>query len=232
MNIRALSSLLVLLISATMTSLHCASLMLGTIRFPQSLKMVPTIRIYCEGRIIPCSLDQKNKIISFSVPRYGQKSHFNLLITEKVSFAHTSSKYQSASNNTAAYLKLEQGQPYKLYSLLLVPELSGTNDDTQLRYTWRIKNESIQDLKVPDDAIIVCCDPVWITGIHGNNSFELPIIDIHQNVLQLCGSEQSFYDKSMQIMLASLDSDTMHAIQEQQPIKQEENRVTIAAPSA
>ncbi len=235
MNTRAGFSLIVLLISSLLASipLECASLMLGTIRFPPSIHTVPAIRIYCGGRIITSSIDQKNKTISFSIPRYAQQSHFPLVIAEKVSFAHIASKYQSATNNTAAYMKLDQGQPYKFYSLLLVPEFSGESEQAQLRYTWRIKNEVIDSsLKLPDDAIIICCDPNLIDGIHGTNNFELPTIVVTPNVLKLSSSEQSFYEKSTQIMLASLDSDAMHAPQDKQPIRQEENRIIIAAPAA
>ncbi len=235
MNMRKPFSLLVLLISALLASisLESASLMLGTIRFPQFIHMVPTIRIYCGGRIIPSSIDQKNKTISFSIPKYGQQFHFTMLVTEKVSFAQAVSPYQPATNNTAAYLKLEPGQSYKFYSLLLVPELTGDNEQAQLRYTWRIQNEPLDTtLKIPDDAIIICYPPDWIADIHATNNFELPTIEITPNVLKLCGSEQSFYEKSTQIMLASLDSDTMHALQDKQPIKQQENRITIAAPAA
>jgi hypothetical protein len=49
----------------------------------------------------------------------------------------------------------------------------------------------------------------------------------------LSGSERSFYEKSTQIMLASLDSETIHAaFQDKQAIRQEENRIMIAAPAA
>ncbi len=208
--------------------------MLGTIRFPSTITTVPTIRIYCGGRIVSSSIDQKNKTISFSIPKYAQQFHFNIIIAETVSLAKVASKYQTMPNNTAAYYKLEQGQPYKFYSLLLVPEFSGENEQAQLRYSWHIKNEVIyhDDLKIPDNTIIIRYNPNWISGIHGTNNFELPTIEVMPNVLQLCGSEQSFYEKSTQIMLASLDFDTMHARQDKQPMKQQENRITIAAPTA
>lgn len=232
MNKHTYFSLLVLLISSFLASLNGASLMMGTIRFPSSISTVPTVRIYCGGRIIPSEIDQKNKVITFSIPKYTQQFHFNLLITEKVSFAQVASKYQSTTNNTAAYLKIDEGQPYKFYSLLLVPELVG--ETTQLRYTWRIKNESIdhENLKVPDDAIIVCCNPGHIAAVRGTNNFELPTIEVAPNIITLSGSEQLLREKSAQIMLASLDSDSMHALQDKQPIKQQENRIIIAAPAA
>jgi hypothetical protein len=236
MNTTKRFSLLVLLISTTLTSLslYAGSLMLGTIRFPSSIKTVPTVRIYCGGRIIPCTIDQQNKTVSFNIPKYGQQFHFNLLIAEKISFAQANSKYQTENTNTAAYLKLETGQPYKLYSLLLVPEFSDDSKDAQLRYRWHIKNESIvhQDLKIPDDAIIVCYNPEWVADLQGFNAFELPTIEITPNILSLCGSEQSFQSRSAQIMLASLDTDTLHATQSKQSILLNDNRITIAAPAA
>ena len=236
MRILTIFSLLVLLISGIFSSanLNSASLMMGTIQFPQSIKTVPTLRVYCGGRIVPSTIDQENKSVSFSIPRYAQQFHFNLLIAEKINFALSSSKYQSGNHNTAAYMKLEENQPYKLYSLLLVPQFADGVKDTKLRYTWQIKNESIhhKDLKIPDDAIILCYNPDWIAGIQGSNAFELPTIEISPNILELSGSEKTLHDRSTQIMLAALDSDTMHATQNDQQIKQEENRITIAAPTA
>lgn len=236
MRIKTHFYLLLLLISATLATpkLVGVSLMLGTIQFPSSIPNVPSIRIYCGGQIVPCTIDHDNKTVSFNVPKYAQQFHFSLLVAEKISFGHSNSKYQSPENNIPSYIKLENGQPYKLYSLLLVPEINQENSDTRLRYTWRIKQEALSDgdLKVPDDAIIVCYNPDWIQSVKGANPFELPTVEITHNLLQLCGGEKSFSEKSTKIMLAALDSDTMHAIQNKKHIKQHENRLTIAAPTA
>ncbi len=118
-------AILVLLISGVLTSSIAFghSLIMCTIQFPQSVPTVPTMRIYCGGRIIASSVDQKNKAITFNVPKYTQQFRFNLLITEKIDFAFSSSKYQSAPHNTASYIKLPDDQPYTFYNLLLAPQV-------------------------------------------------------------------------------------------------------------
>jgi hypothetical protein len=224
---------LVSLISLALTSINlkASSLILGTIQFPSTLLTVPTVRLYCAGQIVPSTIDQKNKTISFTIPKYAQQYHFYLLIAQKVHFAPASSRYQAGTTtNTAAYLKLEPSQQYKLYSLLLIPELTS---DNQLRYTWRITPAQLDphELKIPDDTLIFCYNPAWVENIKGSNSFELPTIKISNNVVEMCGSEQAFQTMSAHIMLACLDSDTLHATQGKQHMWHNENRITIAAPT-
>lgn len=230
------SWLLVLLILSTLSSNSslATSLIMGNIQFPQSLGTVPTLRIYCGGHIIASSIDQKNKTLSFSIPKYGQQFHYSILVTEKISFARNSSKYQAGESNTAAFMRLDPGQPYKLYSLLLVPDLDQEDKKAAMKYVWRIKNETIyhKDLKVPDDAIVICCNPEWISHLRPQNGFELPTITITENITEQSPSLNGVGDLSAKIMLAALDSDPLHAMQKERPIKQKDNRITIAAPTA
>lgn len=218
------------MLSSTTADAH--SLLMGTIQFPQTIGTVPTLRIYCAGKIIPCTIDQENKSISFTIPKYAQQQHFNLVITEKVNFGFSSSKYQSSPNNTPSFMKLADGQPYLLYSLLLTPEFSET-EQAHLTYRWRVRPDTVsKDRKVPDDAIVICYPANWVAGVTSANSFELPTIEIKPNLLELTESEQQLRQASAKLMLAALDSDTMHATQAQPTIKQDKNRIIIAAPTA
>lgn len=219
-------------ISLSSKTSYAHSLLMGTIQFPQSVDTVPTIRIYCAGKIIPCSVDQKNKTLTFNIPKFTQQHHFNLVITEKIGFGYAPTKYEDKPSNTPSYLTLEQKQPYLLYSLLLTPEFSDAQD-AQFRFRWRVRPETLAaDRKIPDDAIIVCCDANWIAGIDSANSFEFPKIEIKPNLLELAGSQEQLRQASARLMLAALDSDTMHATQAPLEVKQDKNRITIAAPTA
>lgn len=234
MNLKKLLLLVVSLICISLSSqtAFAHSLLMGTIQFPQSLSTVPTIRVYCAGKIIPCSVDQKTKTLTFSIPKYAQQHHFNLVITEKVRFGFSPTKYEDKPANTPSYLKLEQKQPYLYYSLLLTPEFT-ESESAQLTYRWRIRPESLStERKIPDDAIIVCCDANWIAGIDSSNSFEFPTIEIKPDLLELAGSQEKLREASARLMLAALDSDTMHALATPQEMKQDKNRITIAAPTA
>ena len=207
------------------------SLMIGTIQFPHTVSAIPSVRIYCAGRIIPCTTDQRNKTISFTIPKYSQQELFNLLITEQVSFSFTE------SGNNASFLKLKDGQPYRLYALHQMPKFS--SEPEKLTKEWRIRPASLplengKTIRVPDETIVVCLNPSWVAELDTSNSFELqlPSIKIKSNIVELAGSQEKLYESSARLILAALDSDTMHANQEPPAMKHLESRITIAAPTA
>lgn len=229
-------SLIVSLICAILSSgqVLTHSLMVGTIQFPLNVSSVPSVRIYCAGKIIPCTIDQRGKTVSFTIPKYQGQDVFNLLVTERVGFSFNESKYQDDTHNTASFLRLKEGQPYRLFHLMLMPKI--TENRTQLIKEWRIRPSvlSLRDFRVPDDAIIVCLNPDWVAGLDTKSctDLQLPTIDIKSNIIELTGSADKFLESSAKIMLAALDSDTMHANQEAPEMRHLENRITIAAPAA
>ena len=51
------------------------------------------------------------------------------------------------------------------------------------------------------------------------------------NVFELSGSEKAFYEQAVRLQLAAIDSDTLHSMGSTQIMKQEQNRIMIAAPT-
>ncbi len=199
-----------------------------TIQFPQNIAKIPTIRVYHEGEIRTCTIDQDKKTITFNVPNYPHQRQFHVLCTEMIDFASYTSKYQPATSNTASHIKLKDEQSYFLFTLTLVPKKGAPSN-----YTWHIDTITNSDPnnKIPDDAIIICVRPDWIHSMSGDNSFELPSIQIKSNVFELSGSEKAFYEQAVRLQLAAIDSDTLHSIGSQQVMRQEQNRIMIAAPT-
>lgn len=230
--------LLVLPILCILTSsINGYNLMLGTIQFPKTLETIPNLRIYHSGKIISGKVDSSNKTVSFSIPKYSSSQiRYSLIITESIEFASPKPGVRSdGPGNIIEYIKVPDGNDYKLYTLLLVPRFSDEpGTQSKPSYNWRILQDRTRlNNKIPDDAIIVLLDPNWIENVQGENAIELPTIKIRSDVVELSGSAQNFYDKSTQLLLAAIDSDTMHdPISNNQTIKQEQNRVTIAAPVA
>ncbi len=228
---------LVLPILCILTSaINGYNLMLGTIQFPKTLETVPNLRIYHSGKIISGKVDNANHTVSFSIPKYSSSQiRYSLIITESIEFASPKPAPGQEASNIIEYIKVPDGSEYKLYTLLLVPRFSDEpGKQAKPNYHWRILQDRTRlNNKIPDDAIIVILDPSWIDTVRGESSIELPTINVKSNVVELSGSQQNFYDKFTQLLLAAIDSDTMHdATTSNQAIRQEQNRVTIAAPVA
>ncbi len=215
----------------TSISLDALSVIPCTIQFPEKISRVPTIRIYCGGKIIPSTIDQTSKTLTFSVPKYGNQDQFKLLVTETIDFSFYLSKYQPKTNNTAAYVKLRDGQPYYLFTFTNLPVSEG--DKGGVSYKWHIDKVTNHDKnnKISDDAIILCMPPDWIHSMSNTNAFELPTISIKSAVLESSSSEKEFFERAVKFQLAAIDSDTMHD-PSADVIKQEQNRIMIAAPTA
>ena len=215
----------------TSISLDALSVIPCTIQFPEKISKVPTIRIYCGGKIIPSTIDQTSKTLTFSVPQYTHQEQFKLLVTETIDFSFYLSKYQPKDNNTAAYVKLKDGQPYYLFTFTSLPDLEGNKDGSSC--IWQIDKVTNRDQnnKIPDDAIILCMPPEWIHSMNNSYAFELPTITIKSTVLESSKSEKEFFERAVKLQLAAIDSDTMHGCSAD-VIKQQHNRIMIAAPTA
>jgi|SRR5579872_971188 len=226
--------LLVLPILCILTSpITAYNLMLGSIQFPKNLKTVPNVRIYYSGKIVSCKIDRSDKSVSFNIPKYSSNQmRYSVVITESVEFA--TAKSADNPSNIVEFMKVPEGKEYKLYTLLQVPNFSDeVGAHTRPTYRWRILNDQARLNKIPDDALIVLLDPSWVDSLEGENTFELPTIKLKPNIVELCGSSDDFYDKSTKLLLAAIDSDTMHdSVHAHETIRQEKNRVTIAAPVA
>lgn len=179
----------------------------GTIQFPGSLAAIPSVRVYFCGTKV--QTEQFGKSVFFSIPEDRQRLSFWLLITENLSF-------EQSEGNTINHLQVDQTKPYKLYRLTLHKKEQSPEDLTknqQADYAWRIeeKHFSKNNVSIPDDAIIVYYNANYVTGLEGGNAIELPKIIIRPDILAFAGSEEKLHEKSISLILSSLDYDTMHA---------------------
>ena len=234
----ALYAIVGILIFGTL-HLQASSLIMGAVQFPSSVTKVPRMRIYCGGQIIPyesCDTEYEAKKFIFKIPKTRYQRTFHIFITESINFKAAKNRTKKEPQNTIKYLTVPAGQAYKLYKLKLVPtapENEFDDDSKDQTYQWKIKEESIAEKKrkIPEDAIIVCYNPDWVDELRIENAFELPTIALKKNLLELAGTEQKLAEFSDTLLLASINSDTIHATM-RQVIKQDMQRTTIAPPSA
>jgi len=189
-------------------------LYMGTIQFPRELEALPEVRMYYTGHKIKPEYHTTNKHISFSIPGDRQRFYFDIIITPSIS-------YKIHDHNTIKYLTIPQEQAYKWYRMLLVKKaiVTPNKDQTQSPYGWEIHKLFFgygSDRRIPDDAIIICYNPDFVEDLKGGNAIDLPTVLIKSNVVDLVGSEHSLHEKSIEMLLASLDFNTLHSTMEQE----------------
>lgn len=204
----------------------------GRIQFPESVRTLPDLRIYQGGKkISTAEIDAKSKRVFFTIPDERHQTRFTLLITESFQF--------KTEDNVVHYLKLAHDQPYKFYAITLKERLISTEGINTLtnqpkepitQYYWDVKEMRLpyEDGRIPDTTIIVCCNPDYIDYLQGGSVVELPTIYIKRNILSLVGSESKLHEKSVELLLASLDYDMMH-VSVKQKIKPDYQAKTILA---
>lgn len=192
----------------------------GAIQFPK-LKKLPDIRAYRLGQIIDFDKEPKRSRLVYSIMDDRSQIHYFILITNAISFA--------TADNTVKYIKINPEQPYKLYLLTLKEiAVSDTKLDQSPRYSWIIKELTLPpDGRIPDNSLIICYDPCFVKTLHGgNNGVELPTIVIDPDIVATLGSEQALLEKSAELLLATLEYDTVHAHSKQE-IKLDFARKTV-----
>lgn len=205
-------------------------LMLGIIQFPQTITTVPVPRVYYMGKTIPCESHEGEKKVTFDLPKNKHLHHFYLLITESISYTLKNNETINELQ-TVDYIRVPDNQLYKMYELELTTKRV-TEDDQESFYYWAINEKQLDDdsQRIPDETIIVLYSPEYIETVMGGNTFELPSIVVKSDVVDLAGSEQQLYNKSIELQLASLNSDTIHA-----PLKHAIKQIghrTLIAPTA
>lgn len=189
-------------------------LFIGNIQFPNSLEMVPNVRVYYAGRKIASETDDFGKKIIFSIPELKQRNFFYMLITPDIEFC--------SHENTVPFLQLKKGSKHKFFAMQLIPyEVpqkkhkklgNGTFQKSEIAYTWYIKelNLTLADGRIPDDTIIVCYNPEFVQSLEGGNAIEFPKIMIKPDLLKMVGSEAKLHQISNKWFLAALNTDTIH----------------------
>lgn len=182
------------------------------------------VAIYHSGTKISSEINPHTKELFFHVPKINNMTQW-IIITEPLSMQNFQVIYDPYSeaqkdSNTIDYLKISPNQKYLLYKLSLKDQ------------KWIIKEESLDEShRIPDNAIIVCCNPDFVSSIEGSNLLELPTIKMHHDPISLVGSEEEFNKVINQLTLASINMDTIHSRSSQvKHIKIADNRVIIAAP--
>ncbi len=181
-----------------------------TIQFPYALHETPDIRAYCGGHIIKGNVDNKNKTLFFSIPEDRYKTTFTLLITNAHAIDCT------ATDNTIHHLKIDTKHSYKLYVLTLKERIVTSPSSTKeprTEYMWDSERITLSadDSRIPDNTIIVCYNPDFIDKIEGGNAVTLPTLYVKDNIISLLGSESKLHEKSIELLLSSLDYDAIHA---------------------
>jgi hypothetical protein len=210
---------------------------MGTIQFPNELKKVPNVRVYCGGNRITSQTLDAAKQATFTLPfEERRRTTFSLLITETIQFQ------PEEGTNTIQYLKINPEQTYKFYVLELIKtelkhnaddffnadrlKSNASNQNNQMTYAWKIIEHTLLNGRIPDDAIIICYNPEYIENLSGGNAVELPHIYIKDNVINLAGSEAKLHDASAALLLSSLDTDAIHATIHQE-VKHESQRTRV-----
>ena len=204
---KKLSIVLLSLIFVALTTAAApqANLIMGTIQFPGNIHKTPTPRIYYGGRIVLRESHNESKTVTFSIPKNKYTNSFYLLITESIGC-------QTKQDNIIDYLKISSDKKHKLYGLRLV----ANQDNTDADYTWDVIETRVDNSgRIPDNTIIICLPSHYIDTVVGGNALELPTVKIKQNIIDLAGSEEKFNEASIALLLASLDSDTIHTPVEQ-----------------
>ena len=183
-------------------------LFVGNIQFPNSIHLVPNIRVYYAGHKVNCQKDDNAKKLTFTIPEHKERAFFYLLISPDIEFC--------SHENTVPFLKLKRNILYKFYALQRVPREATQKKKIELaatiEYTWVIHelNLDLADGRIPDDTIIVLYSPQYIQSIEGGNAVEFPKISIKHDILKLTGSEELLHEFSNRWFLSALNIDTIH----------------------
>lgn len=208
-----LLTLIALLQPSVIYSYGEKGIFIGTIQFPTTIDIVPSIRIYYAGRKIATEFNDAAKKLTFSITEYKQRTFFCLLITPDIEFA--------SPDNTIGYLKLKRNYPYKFYVLELVPQVIAesetkrkkfTKPTEKITYNWYIRELILDPItgRIPDETIIIRYHPELFQSFEGGNLIEFPKLVIRNDALKLLGSEAKLHEISNAWFLAALNTDTIH----------------------
>ncbi len=179
-----------------------SAMYVGSIQFPRVLERVPAVRVYFAGNKIACSINNDSKQTTFSIPSYQRNTPLYILVTEYVQW--------NAEENTIKYLKTNINKSYKLYLATPHKSLPGKKrEDTEAH--WNIQEITLDtDGKIPDNTIIVVFNPNLIDTLEGGNSITLPKLHMYNDIIERVGTEKELHAMTEELLLASLDSDSIH----------------------
>jgi hypothetical protein len=208
-------------------------------QFPNTLKKIPSLRIYYGGHKITGEPNNRTKQLIFSIPEIGESKKFHIVITEHVQF-----ELAEGSSNTVKYLKIAENQPYKCCEIeqtksdeTLSTHRPQTGEfdsarvvipETKTSYHWKITKQRLDDNRqLPDNSIVICFSPEYIQDIVGGSKGELPRIVIKSDILELVGSEEKLHDQETELLLSVINSDALHT-KITQKVKNQNTKTIIA----
>lgn len=167
----------------------------GTIQFPQILEKVPSVRIYRAGEKmngLSVDYDHEGKRICFSFPEREYQKTIYVIITPKF--------WGQNERGSTAYLKIDPEQDYKFYML--------EHRDNE----WTSKRLAVpyDTGRIPDTTIIICSNSDWFEDPIKGNDYELPIFVVNNQIFDEEESEDTLHERFCEILLACLDTDTLH----------------------
>ncbi len=188
----------------------------GSIYFPKNLSCVPHICLYQSGEQLPIEIDKKGGRVCFTIQAERYISTFHLIITNKY-------HGQTVAGNTVKELIIDKNVAYKYYTLTLkrAPKknfydfIATKNEEDKEQEEqsdyWVIEEKQLpENRKIPDKAIILLYNANYIETVLSRQSFEFPTIMVKSNIVELIGSEEKVQDNSIELLLSSLDYNTIH----------------------
>ena len=200
----------------------------GTVKFPSDIKITEPVAVYYSGDQIVTEIQQETHQISFAISEYKMRNEFFLLISNDIQWV--------TEQNTVKFQRVAKNCPYKLYHLKFNPNKDITTKitpetDLHALGNWSITQKALRDdMRIPDNAIIVHYHPNLVHKVEGGNALELPKIVLNEQILHQLTPDE-LHDVSAQFILSSLNLKTIHAKQDTQ-IKHDLPHKTIIALTA
>lgn len=184
----------------------------GSVQFPKTVKHVPNIPMFCAGNKAKREIDHERKKIIFNVLVDKRTIAYYILICERITpQTHEGRDFE----NLVKYLQVQPNIPYKLYRVSLVAKNFAqkcASENKKNEFMWNIEEMELGTQgRLPDQTIIIHCNPDWIEGLEARSTMELPIIKIRPDILAYVGSEGMLHHHAAKLSLTSLDMDVIHA---------------------
>lgn len=204
---------------------------MGTIQWPSELKKTPTLRMYHAGHQLACEVNNETRQITFAVPESRDIPVLCIIVTEPKNI-----KLHMAEDNTISHLELKKDTAYKCLQLTRVthelPAVANSAADVAKSLasseSWTVEQRTLRtDNLIPDNAIILCCNPEFMNCSSGGNSFELPTLVVSKDIVKKLGSETAVHEKADTLLLSCLDLDTLHT-KLTYDVKQEREKMLVA----
>lgn len=185
------------------------TLFMGTIQWPMALKKIPSMRFYHAGHQLIGEINNETRQITYTVPESRDIAIVTFIIAEPQNI-----KPQMAEDNTIQHLTIVKNAPYKCFQAMRItvePETTGHTNKATPTESWRVEQRQLhEDGNLPDNALIICCNPDSISEISGGNSIDLPTISISSDVLTKAGSEEALHEAFDAFLITCLNLDTLH----------------------